>query len=129
VRGKNILAVAMLLSIAMMSMGFVRGDSATKIHVEPTVVTANPGEKFWVDITVEKVTDLYGWQIKLKYESGTKVLGALAVEEGGFLWGPDGTAMAYSIDPISGVVDVGCTLAMGCYAGFNLLSQSPGNPT
>jgi len=112
------LVVVMLLSIALMSMGFVKGgDTATKIHVKPTVVTGNPGEKFWIDITIEKAVDLYGWQIKLQYESGTKVLGALLVEEGTFLGQYFPTAMAYSIDPIGGVVDIGSTI-LGPYPGM-----------
>jgi hypothetical protein len=110
VRGKNILLVAMLFSIALASMGFAQGDSNTKILIDPTVSTANPGETFWIDINIEAVEDLYGWQVKVQYELGTRVVGAIAVEEGGFLWGPDGTAMAYSVDPIGGVVDIGCTI-------------------
>jgi hypothetical protein len=120
VRGKNILVVAMLLSIALTSMGLVKGgDTATKILVEPSVVKGNPGDILWISINIEKATDLYGWQIKLQYEPGTKVLGALSpVEDGGFLWGPDGTALAYSIDPIGGVVDVGQTI-LGDWPGTN----------
>jgi hypothetical protein len=110
VRGKNILLVAMLFSIALASMGFAQGDANTKILIDPTVSTANPGETLWIDINVEAVDDLYGWQVKVQYEVGTRVLGAIAVEEGGFLWGPDGTAMAYSVDPIGGIVDIGCTI-------------------
>lgn len=102
--------VAMLFSIALASMGLAQGDSNTKILIDPTVSTANPGETFWIDINVEAVDDLYGWQVKVQYEIGTRVVGAIAVEEGGFLWGPDGTAMAYSVDPIGGVVDIGCTI-------------------
>jgi len=77
VRGKNILLVAMLLSIALASIGFAQGDSNTKILVGPTVSTANPGDTFWIDINIEAVEDLYGCQVKVQYESGTKVLGAM----------------------------------------------------
>jgi hypothetical protein len=100
----------MLLSMALATIGFAQGASNTKILVSPTVSTGNPGETLWIDIVIEAVDDLYGWQVELSYKAGTRNVGAIAVEEGDFLWGPDGTAMAYSVDPISGVVNVGQTI-------------------
>jgi len=102
--------VAMLLSIALASMGFVQGASNTKILIDPTVSTGNVTETFWIDVNIEAVEDLYGWQVKVQYSPATRVLGAILVEEGTFLFGPEGTAMAYSIDGVRGVVDIGQTI-------------------
>jgi len=104
------LLVAMLLSIALASMGFVQSASNTKILIDPTVSTAGVTETFWIDVNIEAVEDLYAWQIKIQYSPGTRVVGAIAVEEGTFLFGPDGTAMAYSINGIQGIVDIGQTI-------------------
>jgi hypothetical protein len=99
----------MMLSVLMIGMTFAQEwePDAAKMLVEPAVVTANPGDTFWVDVNIEKITDLYGFEFKLGYESGTKVVGALTAEEGGFLWGPEGTAFTFSIDKIEGFIHVG----------------------
>jgi hypothetical protein len=100
----------MLLSIALASMGFVQGASNTKILIDPTVSTGNPTETFWVNVNIEAVEDLYGWQVKIQYSPATRVVGAIAVQQGTFLFGPDGTAMAYYVDGIRGVVHIGQTI-------------------
>jgi hypothetical protein len=100
----------MLLSIALASMGFVQGASNTKILIDPTVSTGNPTETFWVDVDIEAVEDLYGWQVKIQYSPATRVIGAISVQQGTFLFGPDGTAMAYYVDGIRGVVHIGQTI-------------------
>ncbi len=99
----------MLLSVLMIGMTFAQEwePDAAKMLVEPAVVTANPGDTFWVAVNIEKITDLYGFEFKLGYESGTKVIGALTAEEGGFLWGPEGTAFTFSVDKIEGNIHVG----------------------
>jgi hypothetical protein len=110
----------MLFCIALTSIGFTEGwePEATKVLVAPSVVTAGIGDTFWIDINIEKVVDLYAYQFKVDYESGTKVLGAIGAEEAGFLAGPMGTAFAWSYDPIAGVVDCGETI-IGNYSGIS----------
>ena len=117
------LTVAMLLSIALTSIGFLGGigfawePDATKILVEPSVVTANVDDVFWVSVNIEKVTDLYSFSFKLRYESGTRVIGAIECVDGGFL-DTEEKAFVSTIDTLHGYAYIGGTL-LGDVVGFS----------
>jgi len=121
----------MLLSIALTSIGLVGGSGAegTFVTLEPNVVTGNPGETFWVDVMIQKVTDLYAFEFKIGYVSGTKVVGAVDAEGKRddptnffnppyFLYGPESTEFSLFIEPMKGYIHVGCTI-LGDYIGLS----------
>jgi len=128
VRGKSILLLVLILSIAMTNAAFagdVIGQHNTIVRVQPSVVTALPGEKFWVDITVENVTDLYAFGFKLGYAGGTKVLGALKAVDGVFLMDPygDPCSLTYYVDVVNGYIHVGATL-IGEWPGVSTVAPA-----
>jgi len=110
----------MLFSIAMASIGLAKSWEldATKMLVEPSRIQGNAGDLFWVDINIEKVTDLYAYEFKVGYVPGTRVIGALMAEDGGFLYGPQGTAFTYTVNGIEGYIHVGQTI-QGSWNGLS----------
>jgi len=74
--------------------------------VDPSSVTANPGDSFTVNINVADVSGLYGWQFKLGFDS--KILYANDVTEGPFLDQGGNAFLAKTIDNFQGYVDVAC---------------------
>jgi hypothetical protein len=76
------LTTAFLVCMAMTAVG--RASSTTTISVDPSEVKdLEPGESFTVDITVNDVTDLYGWSINLTFKPN--VLNVVNVTQGPFL--------------------------------------------
>ena len=120
----------MLLCIALTSIGLVGSlESDTKVLIEPNVVTVNPGETFWVDVNIEKVTDLYAFEFKIDYVSGTKVIGVIDAEGNRFdptnyfdppyfLYGPEEVEFSFFVEPMKGYVHVGCTI-LGDWPGLS----------
>ena len=73
--------IFLMVCVTISSLG---GASSTTVAVNPSeVIDLSPGETFSVDITVEDVTDLYGWSVNLTFHS--EVLNVENVTEGPFL--------------------------------------------
>jgi len=74
---KRVLLAFMLASLLLPVFLFVpmvsRGQENTVVRVQPEKVTKGPepavGEQFTVDIILENVADLYGWEAKLFWDS------------------------------------------------------------
>lgn len=45
-------------------------SSSTVMYLDPSVTAANPGSYLTLNISIANVTDLYGWQFKLKWSLG-----------------------------------------------------------
>lgn len=68
---KKVFALLALISVVtpLTLFGINAADtSSTKIYVNPPTMIAPPSEDFVIDIEVENVTDLFGWQAKLKWD-------------------------------------------------------------
>jgi hypothetical protein len=61
----------------------VSETSSTTIYVDPSTLTAPYSENFTVDIKIEDVTDLFGWQAWLKWDP--QLLDVVTSTEGDFL--------------------------------------------
>ena len=93
-----------------------RLPSPVVIFVDPPTATATVGQNFTVNVSISNVADLYGWRLKLKWN--TTILDAVNVTEGGFLKSIDNTFFFPRINNTEGYIDVECTL-LGNVTGVN----------
>ena len=91
-------------------------ESVTAVSVNPQEVRCPVGENFTIEIEISNVTDLYGWEVRLKWN--VTVLEALEVNEGNFLKNGGQTFFTYKLNNTVGYVIADCTL-LGDVAGVN----------
>lgn len=84
-----------------------QAGSAT-VAVTPPSVTASVGQDFSVDINISNVTDLYGWEFYLSWNSS--LLDWVSVSEGPFLKSGGDTFFKYFLNTTDEHVVVDCTL-------------------
>lgn len=71
------------LSIFSWAIANTGSQVETKIYVDPTIGTANPGETFSVNIKIANVEGLYDYEFRLKWEPD--LLDVTSITEGPFL--------------------------------------------
>ncbi len=91
-------------------------STATTIYVDPPTITAEVSQKFLINISISDVTDLYGWEFKLRWNPA--LLEALNITEGSFLKSYSDTFFAININNTEGTLKAVCTL-MGSIPGVN----------
>jgi len=86
---KNIVSSAIIMALLTLSLlstlPWVASSDTTRLYVDPSKSNVLIGENFMVNVTVENVTSLYGWEFKLHYNS--TMLNGTSTSEGGFLRG------------------------------------------
>ena len=92
------------------------GSPATTIFVNPPTSTVAYGKNFVINIEISDVSDLYGWEFKLRWNS--TLLDALTVTEGNFLKQGGSTFFWPKINNTEGYILVDCTL-LGNVPGIN----------
>ena len=78
------------------------------LYVNPQISVGTIGQNFSVYINISDVIDLYGWELRLGWNS--TILDAIAVGEGPFLKSGGNTFFTYKINNTEGFVLVDCTL-------------------
>jgi hypothetical protein len=86
---------------------FGQAGSAT-VAVSPQSITASVGQNFSIDINISSVSDLYGWEFYLGWNSS--LLDWLSVSEGPFLQSGGNTFFSYFLNTTGEHVVVDCTL-------------------
>jgi hypothetical protein len=99
----------------MVSYPAISSPLAT-IYVDPHTNTVTVGQVFTINIKISEVTDLYGWELKLKWNP--TLLDALDVIEGNFLKNEGDTYFIKQINNTNGYLLAACTL-MGDRPGVN----------
>jgi len=84
-----------------------QAGSAT-VAVSPPSITANVGQDFSIDINISSVSDLYGWEFYLGWNSS--LLSFVSVSEGTFLQSGGNTFFSYYLNTTGEHVVVDCTL-------------------
>jgi hypothetical protein len=84
------------------------GSPTTTIFVNPPTSTVAFGQTFFIDIKISDVSDLYGWEFKLRWTS--TLLDALTVTEGNFLKQGGETFFTSKINNTNSYILVDCTL-------------------
>jgi hypothetical protein len=85
-----------------------RSTGSATLFVDPASNVESVGQDFVVKVNVSNVFDLYGWEIKFRWN--VTVLGVVNVTEGAFLKSSGNTFFTYGINNTEGVVIVDCTL-------------------
>jgi len=83
-------------------------QQTTTISISPATVTSQVGCNFIINITISDVTDLYGWEYKLKWNN--TLLDATDSAEGPFLKSGGDTFFSAKINNTAGFMLVDCTL-------------------
>jgi hypothetical protein len=91
-------------------------SSGTIMYVDPSTTNAEVYQKFSINVSIFNVTDLYGWEFKLKWNSA--LLDALNITEGNFLKSGGDTFFVISINNTEGYLRAACTL-IGSIPGVN----------
>ena len=86
---------------------FGQAGSAT-VAVSPPTITAGVGQDFIVEINISNVSDLYGWEFYLGWNSS--LLSLVSVNEGPFLQSGGNTFFTYFLNMTDEHVVVDCTL-------------------
>jgi PKD repeat protein len=86
----------------------VSAPPATVIYVDPSTVSANPGGYFTINIDIADVTDLYSWQVKLRWTLGLLDIDAEDIVEGPFL--KQGGITVFAKKVFTNYIDIGCSL-------------------
>jgi hypothetical protein len=91
-------------------------SATTVLYVDPKAIKGTVGQNFIININILNVTDLYGWQFKLRWDS--TILDVVNVTEGNFLKHGGSTFFWPKINNTAGYFSVYCTL-MGNIPGVN----------
>jgi predicted lipoprotein with Yx(FWY)xxD motif len=80
----------------------------TTLSVFPSIVTADVGQNFSINVNVTGVSDLYGWQFSLNWTA--TILNAVNATEGPFLKsGGNSTFFYYNLNATADQITVDCT--------------------
>jgi hypothetical protein len=110
------LIMLLFLAASVSSITFGQPLPAT-VSVSPSSVTSSVGQDFEINVTVSGVSDLYGWEAILTWNS--TLLVAVNVTEGPFLKSGGGTTFfTYTANATDGSVRIDCTLT-GLINGIN----------
>jgi hypothetical protein len=97
-------------------LSIVKGTSTTTVYVNPEINFGAPGQNFAIDIDISEVFDLYGWEVRLRWNSS--LLNVTQVTEGSFLKTEGETFFTYKLNNTEGYIIIDCTL-LGDVAGVN----------
>jgi len=78
------------------------------VRVFPSLVTADVGQNFSINVTISDVLNLYGWEFRLSWNP--TLINAVNAVEGPFLKNGGETFFSYSINTTAGHMIVDCTL-------------------
>jgi hypothetical protein len=82
-------------------------SSTATIYVDPQTSVGAVAQNFTVNINISNVTDLYGWEFKLGWN--TTVLDVVEVHEGPFLKNVSNTFFTHKVNSTAGYILVDCT--------------------
>ena len=83
-------------------------QNVAAIFIYPETSEGNVGENFTIEVKVSNVTDLYGYEFHLRWNS--TLLDCVEVSEGPFLKSGGSTFFTYKINNTKGSIVVDCTL-------------------
>lgn len=101
----------LFLLLTFFSVSAASASSLPKVYVNPEIFTITVGQSFTVEVKVAEVSDLYGWEFKLKWNPN--LLDLVDVMEGNFLKQRGDTFFAKKANNTVGYVLVDCTLLGG----------------
>ena len=119
---KKTVIIISCLAILMIVFAYIifniimsRPASSTMLSISPQTISGTAGQDFTINVSVSKVTDLYGWQLKLRWN--TTILDVVNAAEGTFLKSR-GNTFFHQIINETGYIVLDCTL-LGDVLGVN----------
>jgi len=100
----------LMLTVASISLTpniNVKARVFTKLKIEPSTISANPGENFTVNIIIENVTNLWSYDIWIKWDSRVLNTRDTDIMEGPFMKSFGETN--FLTDVGSGILGIGCS--------------------
>jgi len=96
-------------AVSLESTNFSAESSSTSalVYVDPEVSVGAVGQNFTININISNVTDLYGWEFKLGWN--TTILDVVEVYEGPFLKNVGDTFFTYKVNSTAGYIIADCT--------------------
>jgi hypothetical protein len=107
---KKIIAIVSLISIVTIAVAYAIMNwlASPVLYVDPKTVNGTVGQDFTINISTSNVADLYGWELKLKWN--TTILEAVNVTEGPFLKAGGETFFYPKINNTLGYIAMDCAL-------------------
>jgi len=97
-----------LVLISELAVTFSAQAATTIVSVYPSSVTAGVGQDFSINVNIQSVLNLYGWEFKLNWSAS--LLDVSSVIEGSFLRTGGDTFFSYIVNSTEGYVIVDCTM-------------------
>ena len=115
---KKIIVVLVLIVIlaTVLAYAVINMPVSAAVFVDPEKVDTSVGQTFIVNVSVSAVSDLYGWQLRLGWNS--TILNMLTASEGTFLKKGGQTLFNSIINETAGYMVLDCTL-IGSIRGVN----------
>jgi hypothetical protein len=96
------------VSVENINFGTESSSTSTLVYVDPEVSVGAVGQNFTINVNISNVTDLYGWEFKLGWN--TTILDIVEVYEGPFLKNVADTFFTYKVNSTAGYIIADCTL-------------------
>lgn len=107
-----------MFSRTLLFFAFTASAFATTVWVQPPTQIVETGQFVIVDVDIDTVSDLYGWQFDLSFDPS--ILSALAVTEGSFLTSGGTTFfVGGAIDNVGGTITFNADILIGAIAGVS----------
>jgi hypothetical protein len=116
-RGKTIFGLTMVIALFASLLPVAFAPTTTRMYLDPSTLTVDQGAIFTINVMVEDVTDMYAWEFKINIDNTVLTL-LKPPKEGPMLKSGGMTYFAWTYNPQSGVLLVGCTL-LGAVPGVN----------
>lgn len=104
----ELVLVLLLFSHCLTLAYCVELAGATVVSVSPSSIVASTSQDFNIDVMVNDVTDLYGWEFRLAWDA--TLLDVVNAAEGQFLENHGSTYFTYNVNASIGRMAVDCTL-------------------
>jgi hypothetical protein len=116
---RKIIIVVSLLAILVIILAYIiltSPASSTVLSVDPQTVQGVMGKNFTISISISNVSDLYGWELKLRWNSS--LLDLTNIAEGPILRSKGSTFFSPKVNSTEGHLIADCTL-LGDIPGFS----------
>jgi len=106
---RKIIIIISFLAILTITLTYIiiKRPTSIVLYVDPKTARGTVGQDFTININISNVVDLYGWQLKLRWN--TTILGAVNATEGTFLRS-GGNTYFHQMSNATGYLTLDCTL-------------------
>jgi len=96
------------VSVENTNFGAGSSSTSTLVYVDPEISVGAVGQNFTINVNISNVTDLYGWEFKLGWN--TTILDVVEICEGPFLKNVADTFFTFKVNSTACYIIADCTL-------------------